>query len=230
MLKANVPKLDPREEHFWVAGPRAGMQLFLRRLSPAQPAPKDRIVLYAHGGTFPSALSIAHRFDGESWRDVLCAAGFDVWAFDCYAFGASDRYPEMNEPATKNPSLCRAPEAAEQLAAVVRFILEQQAVPRLSIIPHSWGSIPAGRFSGAHRPSSAVRSGGAPDAAALRKAAKRAGLADRDARGAMGALYGGCPCAGAAGAFARAFRRLGRALPRQRSGQPPVRSGRRKDS
>jgi acetyl esterase/lipase len=91
MLKANVPKLDPREEHFWVAGPRAGMQLFLRRLSPAQPAPKDRIVLYAHGGTFPSALSIAHRFDGESWRDVLCAAGFDVWAFDCYGFGASDR-------------------------------------------------------------------------------------------------------------------------------------------
>ena len=95
MLKANVPKLDPREEHFWVSGPRGGMQLFLRRLSPAQPAPKDRIVLYVHGGTFPSALSIAHRFDGESWRDVLCAAGFDVWAFDCYGFGASDRYPEM---------------------------------------------------------------------------------------------------------------------------------------
>ena len=150
MLKANVPKLDPREEHFWVAGPRAGMQLFLRRLSPAQPAPKDRIALYVHGGTFPSALSIAHRFDGESWRDVLCAAGFDVWALDCYGFGASDRYPEMKEPATKNPSLCHAPEAAEQLAAVVRFILEQQAVPRLSIIAHSWGSIPAGRFASAH--------------------------------------------------------------------------------
>ena len=93
MLKANVPKLDPREEHFWVCGSRAGMQLFLRRLSPAQPAPKDRIVLYVHGGTFPSALSIAHRFDGESWRDVLCAAGFDVWAFDCYGFGASVRSP-----------------------------------------------------------------------------------------------------------------------------------------
>jgi pimeloyl-ACP methyl ester carboxylesterase len=150
MLKANVPKLDPREEHFWVSGPRGGMQLFLRRLSPAQPAPKDRIVLYVHGGTFPSALSIAHRFDGDSWRDALCAAGFDVWAFDCYGFGASDRYPEMNEPATKNPSLCRAPEAAEQTAAAVRFILDQQAVPRLSIIAHSWGSIPAGRFAGEH--------------------------------------------------------------------------------
>jgi hypothetical protein len=70
MLKANVPKLDPREEHFWVAGPRPGMQLFLRRLSPAQPAPKDRIALYVHGGTFPSALSIAHRFDGS--RGAMC--------------------------------------------------------------------------------------------------------------------------------------------------------------
>src|SRR5437588_3922497 len=35
---------------------------------------------YVHGGTFPSGLSIAHRFDGRSWRDELCAAGFHVWA------------------------------------------------------------------------------------------------------------------------------------------------------
>ena len=101
MLKANVPKLDPREEHFWVPGPHAGMQLFPRRLSPAQSASTERIVLYVHGGTFPSALSIAHRFDGESWRDVLCDAGFDVWGLDFYGFGASDRYPEMSEPATR---------------------------------------------------------------------------------------------------------------------------------
>jgi pimeloyl-ACP methyl ester carboxylesterase len=150
MLKANVPKLEPREEHFWVPGPRAGMQLFLRSLSPAQSASNERIVLYVHGGTFPSALSIAHRFDEESWRDVLCDAGFDVWGLDFYGFGASDRYPEMSEPATKNPSLCHAPEAAEQITAAARFILGQLAAPRLSIIAHSWGSIPAARFAGVH--------------------------------------------------------------------------------
>lgn len=149
MLKANLPKLDPREEHFWIAGPRERMQLFLRRLSP----PGQRgahIVLYVHGATFPSALSIAHRFEGESWRDVLCDAGFDVWAVDFYGFGASDRYPAMSEPAEKNPSLCHAAEAAEQIAAAARFILDQQAAPRLSIIAHSWGSLPAARFAGAH--------------------------------------------------------------------------------
>jgi pimeloyl-ACP methyl ester carboxylesterase len=45
-----------------------------------------------HGGTFPSALSIAHRFDGRSWRDELCAAGFHVWGLDFLGFGGSDRY------------------------------------------------------------------------------------------------------------------------------------------
>jgi pimeloyl-ACP methyl ester carboxylesterase len=151
MLTSNLPKLDPREEHFWVPGPRAGMRLFLRRLTPSRATEgNDRIVLYVHGGTFPSALSIAHRFDGQSWRDALCEAGFDVWALDFYGFGASDRYPEMSEPAHANPSLCGAAEASEQVAAAVRFILDQQGAQRLSIIAHSWGTIPAARFAGAH--------------------------------------------------------------------------------
>jgi pimeloyl-ACP methyl ester carboxylesterase len=81
---------------------------------------------------------------------VLCQTGFDVWALDFYGFGASDRYPEMSLPAAKNLSLCRAPEAAEQIAAAVHFILDQQVAARLSIIAHSWGSIPAARFAGEH--------------------------------------------------------------------------------
>jgi hypothetical protein len=42
--------------------------LFLRYLAPNREAispPKP--VLYVNGGTFPSGLSIAHRFDGRSW-------------------------------------------------------------------------------------------------------------------------------------------------------------------
>ena len=74
MLRQNVHKLDLREQHYWIPSPRAGLQLFLRHLPPK--APSDRVVLYVHGATFPSALSIAHRFDGHSWRDALCAAGF----------------------------------------------------------------------------------------------------------------------------------------------------------
>jgi len=77
----NTPaKLDPREEHFRVPSPHPGLSLFLRYLAPESGG--DRHVLYVHGGTFPSASSIAHRFDGRSWRDTLAEAGFHVWGLD----------------------------------------------------------------------------------------------------------------------------------------------------
>lgn len=65
-----APRLDPREEHFRIPSPHPGLSLFLRYMAPQGGG--VRHVLYVHGGTFPSALSIAHRFDGRSWRDVLC--------------------------------------------------------------------------------------------------------------------------------------------------------------
>ena len=75
-MSLSIPKLDPREEHFLI--PHAeGLKLFLRYLPPdAHRTNTSRIVLYVHGGSFPSALSIAHRFDGRSWRDELAEAGF----------------------------------------------------------------------------------------------------------------------------------------------------------
>ena len=78
-----VDRLDPQEQHFRIPSSRTGLSLFLRYLPPARDASReDRVVLYVHGGTFPSGLSIAHRFDSRSWRDELCGAGFHVWALD----------------------------------------------------------------------------------------------------------------------------------------------------
>jgi pimeloyl-ACP methyl ester carboxylesterase len=148
MMTSNIPKLDPREEHFRIPGPHAGLKLFLRYLPASHSARSP--VLYVHGATFPSALSIAHRFDGRSWRDALCDAGFDVWAFDFQGFGHSDRYPEMDAEPNAHPPLCNAADAAEQLELVVRFILQYHAVSQVSLISHSWGSMPAGRFAGQH--------------------------------------------------------------------------------
>lgn len=144
-------KLDPREEHFRIAGPREGLSLFLRFLpaADAKLAPR-RAVLFVHGATFPSALSIAQRFDGKSWRDALNEGGFDVWGLDFYGFGHSDRYPEMDQPPPDSPPLCVADDAAKQLDCAVRFILMHQDLERLSLISHSWGSMPAGLFAGSH--------------------------------------------------------------------------------
>jgi pimeloyl-ACP methyl ester carboxylesterase len=151
MPDLDFPLMDHREEHFFIPGPKSDLRLFLRLLtSETPPAEGRRAVLYVHGATFPSALSVAHRFDGRSWRDALCEAGFDVWALDFYGFGYSARYPEMDAPAEANPPLCLAEGAAAQLAAAVRFILEHQGLISLSLIAHSWGSMPVGRFAGDH--------------------------------------------------------------------------------
>jgi pimeloyl-ACP methyl ester carboxylesterase len=144
-------RLDAREELFLIAGPREGMSLFLRRLAPSSTSTSSRrAVLYVHGATFPSALSIAHRFDGRSWRDALCDAGFSVWGLDFYGFGESDRYPEMAQPAADHPPLGGAVDAAKQIAAAVAFILEHEQHTAVSLISHSWGSMPAGRFAADH--------------------------------------------------------------------------------
>src|SRR5258707_12891207 len=117
-----LEKLDPREHHFCISGPVGGFNLFVRHLSPVRSARRTKRVLFVHGMSFPSALSIAHRFDGRSWRDELCHTGFDVWGLDFCGFGCSDRYTEMSQPAESNPPL-------------------GHAVPRISLIAHSVGTI-----------------------------------------------------------------------------------------
>jgi pimeloyl-ACP methyl ester carboxylesterase len=151
MQHPDTRKLDPYEEHFRIPGPREGASLFLRYLPPNNVASSARhAVLYVHGATFPSALSIAHRFDGRSWRDALGEAGFDVWGLDFYGFGHSDRYPQMHRPAIEAAPLCVAADAANQLEAAVRFILAHQNVSKISVISHSWGSMPASLFAARH--------------------------------------------------------------------------------
>jgi pimeloyl-ACP methyl ester carboxylesterase len=149
-MQRSAQKLDPREEHYWIESPRDGLQLFLRYLPAKTESAIRAPVLYVHGATFPSALSIAHRFDGYSWRDALCEAGFDVWGFDFLGYGYSDRYREMNEPPDSNPPLCSATDGAMQLETAASFVLEQHGAASLSIISHSWASMPVCRFAGQH--------------------------------------------------------------------------------
>ncbi len=143
-----VSKLDPREEHFRIPSETNGLTLFLRYLGPARALASQKTILYIHGATFPSALSIAHRFDGYSWRDDLNAAGYHVWGLDFLGFGASDRYPEMLEASEESPALGRAEVASQQIERAARFILKQSRVEQISLIAHSWGSIAAGLFAG----------------------------------------------------------------------------------
>jgi pimeloyl-ACP methyl ester carboxylesterase len=141
----HVPKLDPSETHVYIPSPRAGLRLFLRHTPPARGVTSRGVVLYVHGGTFSSALSIAHRFDGRSWRDELCDAGFHAWGLDFHGFGCfSDPYPDT-DPDTP---LGRTADASRQLEQAVRFILSHHPLPNLSLVAHSWGTMVAGHFAG----------------------------------------------------------------------------------
>lgn len=148
LVSGTAPQLDAGERHFRIPSPVCGLELFLRYLPPSPPWAGERVVIYVHGATFPSALSIAHRFDGTSWRDALCAAGFHVWGFDFLGFGRSDRYAAMAEPDRAQPALGRVAEASAQLEAVVRFVCERQGLSQVSLIAHSWGSMVAAHFAG----------------------------------------------------------------------------------
>lgn len=143
----SLEKLDPREVHFRIPGPIERLRLFLRQLPPARPAGRAKAVLFVHGMSFPSALSIAHRFGGHSWRDERCDAGFDVWGLDFYGFGYSDRYAEMSQPAESNPPLGQAQEISRQIERAARFICAQHAVPGISLIAHSGGTIGTAIFA-----------------------------------------------------------------------------------
>jgi len=115
--------------------------LFIRR----QPRIGRPAVLYIHGATFPSALSVGFDFGDGSWLDDWNARGFDAWAFDVAGFGESGRYAAMAGPADSHPPLCRAPEAARQVASVLELVRRETGQARASLVAHSWGGAPAAR-------------------------------------------------------------------------------------
>jgi pimeloyl-ACP methyl ester carboxylesterase len=140
------------EETFHVAVDATGLRVLVRHLRPMERVVGDRHapVLFVHGSSFPSGLAAAFRFDGVSWMDDLATRGFDVWAFDFLGYGGSDRYPEMHDAPTAHVPLGRAPEAARQIAACVDFIRSRAQSAQVSLVAHSWGTIPAGLFASDH--------------------------------------------------------------------------------
>lgn len=124
--------------------------LSLRRRKPinaGSPCP----LLYIHGATFPSALAVDWGVnEGSSWLQHLADKGWDSWAMDFAGFGKSERYPEMAEPERNHLPLGRAWDCQSQIAAACEFIRAKSRSKQISIIAHSWGTLPALQFSSMH--------------------------------------------------------------------------------
>jgi pimeloyl-ACP methyl ester carboxylesterase len=137
--------MKPTQTHVKLEGGEGADTLLVRRW----PGAGDP-VLYIHGATFPSDLSVGYRFGGRSWADHLHRRGFDVWAFDFAGFGGSTRPPAMDAPAAGIAPIGRAPEATLQAGAVVDHIRKARDGARVHLVAHSWGSMAAGLLAGGH--------------------------------------------------------------------------------
>ena len=112
-----------------------GRRLALHRQVPTHSS--GRSVLVVHGATFPTLISAAWRIGGRSWFDELAAAGFEAWGLDFQGYGASDDLPPTSAPGS-------ATDAARQLSVALEFIRSRSTGESLSLVAHSWGTVPAG--------------------------------------------------------------------------------------
>lgn len=127
------------------AAPHWRPRLLLREQPPAS-GDRSHPVLYVHGASFPSALSIMFRFRGSSWADALNNQGLDVFGLDFAGYGGSERYPQMNGPRSGKP-VGRAVEAEKQIARAIDFIRRETGASKVAIIAHSWGTMPAALYA-----------------------------------------------------------------------------------
>lgn len=123
-------------------------ELLVREQTPAS-GDRSHPVLYIHGATFPSALSVMFRFGGRSWADALNDQGYDVFGLDFAGYGGSERYPAM-AGLQAGPPLGRTEDAVRQIERAVALIRAETGAKTVLIVAHSWGTMPAARFAELH--------------------------------------------------------------------------------
>ena len=148
-LRARIPALVT--EHFQIDSDTPGIQLYVRNKRPKNLAPgSDRILLYVHGATYPSATAFDLKLDGMSWMDYIAAHGWDVYSVDLRGYGGSTRPPEMDAPAADNPPIVTTDVAVRDVAAAVDFILKRRGVSKISLLGWSWGTSTMGAYTAAN--------------------------------------------------------------------------------
>lgn len=102
-------------------------------------------VVYVHGGTFGSDMSVFFPLGGRSWADELSAAGLTVWGFDFAGYGLSDRYPQAvrGTPGDMTDSLA-------QLHRAVTAVRLRNGGRAVALLGHSHGATVAARYAGDH--------------------------------------------------------------------------------
>lgn len=138
-IKARVSALVTEEVR--IPSDTPGIQLYIRNKHPQEVAVSaDKILLYVHGATYPSATAFDLQLDGMSWMDYIAAHGWDVYLVDLRGYGQSTRPPEMDQPAKDNAPIVTTDVAVRDVGAAVDFILRRRGVSKLNLLGWSWGT------------------------------------------------------------------------------------------
>jgi pimeloyl-ACP methyl ester carboxylesterase len=134
-------------------------------------AATGKVVLFVHGGTYPSAPDYDVAYKDYSWMDYLAGWGFDVFAMDITGYGQSTRpwpmedpcnlTPELQTilipttlPATRTPSypftLDTSQSDWDDIDEVVNYVRGLRRVDRLSLVGWSAGGPRMGGYAGLH--------------------------------------------------------------------------------
>lgn len=136
--QATEPKIRYSVETFPLE--RAGVNLYLQRLTVAGETPARQILL-VHGLTYSS-----HEFDVDvadySLARFLARRGFSVWSVDVAGYGRSQE--------VKDGFLPNSAYAADDIAAAAAKILEISGQKKIDVLGWSWGTVTSGLFTAAH--------------------------------------------------------------------------------
>lgn len=136
-------------EEFMIPAVDPGIYLYVRNKHPegADEFRGEKILLFAHGSTYPGEAVFDMRLNGLSWMDSIANHGYDVYFVDLRGYGKSTRPPEMDQPAADNEPIVRTGTAVRDVGAAVDFILRRRKVAKINLMGWSWGTTIVGSYA-----------------------------------------------------------------------------------
>jgi pimeloyl-ACP methyl ester carboxylesterase len=144
------------------------VQLYVREKVAAESPPSQGVVLFVHGGTYPSETVFDLPYRDYSWMDRFAEAGLHVFSVDMEGYGRSTRPWPMEDPCNLTPEnqqilipdVLAAPcepsypfalttnrSDRDALNSVVDWIRERTGVERVSFVGWSQGGTRTGGYA-----------------------------------------------------------------------------------
>ncbi len=128
------------------------LKIFVRNKHPADMArfTPGRTVVFVHGATYPAETAFDLPLGGMSWMDFIASRGFDVYLLDVRGYGRSGRPAAMDRPAAESPPFATTDQAADDVGAVVDFVLGRRSLAKLDLLGWSWGTSIMATYAARH--------------------------------------------------------------------------------